>query len=238
MAVTQGAALIAIRQRLDEATATAWTDAEIRGWINEAVADIARRTESIIKSATKSVVAGTQEYSSLASDLLRLQRVEYVTSTNEVITLELRELNELDSKWYGAKRINSGRPMYCGIQGYPPVLNLVLYPIPSESGATLKYYYYAAPTALATDTSAAATALDIPNGWEPLVYEYATYLAQRRDGQLDNWQATKRIYEEQLADMIDQTRHYHDQANYIVPERDYDAYGAGLFDLGGIGGYW
>jgi hypothetical protein len=77
---TMATALAAVRTRLDETTATSWTDAEIRAWINEGVADIARRTESIQKSATINVVAGTQNYTSLPADLLRLNRVEFISA--------------------------------------------------------------------------------------------------------------------------------------------------------------
>ena len=165
---TMATALAAVRTRLDETTATSWTDAEIRAWINEGVADIARRTESIQKSATINVVAGTQNYTSLPADLLRLNRVEFISAgaQGQVTHLELRELNALDSTWYGGKQASSGRPLYCGISGYPPVLQLTLYPIPAENGATLKVYYDASPAAIATNGTADSSSLDLPTGWE------------------------------------------------------------------------
>lgn len=228
---TLATALAAVRTRVNEATAIAWSSTEIRGWINEAVADIARRTETIQKEATVTVVSGTQEYSSLPANLLRLHRVEFISSNNHVSQLELRELNELDSIWYGGKKTSPGRPMYCGLSGYPPYLKLTLYPIPAETGATLKLYYYASPTALATDGTADSSTLDIPTGWDDLVYEYATYLAQRRDGQAQ-WQDSKRLYEEKLSDMLSQTVRFHDQSGYMVME---ETYGADMY--GGYGGW-
>lgn len=236
MAVTLAQALAAVRIRLDEGTATAWTNVEIRGWINEAVADIARRTETVQKIGTKAVVSGTQEYTSLPSDLLRLNRVEFISSGSDgqITQLEIRELNELDSAWYGSKQVTAGRPQYVGLSGYPPYLRLTLYPIPNETNATLKLYYYASPVRLATDGSADSTALEVPLGWEDLVYEYATYLAQRRDGN-PAWQDAKRIYEEHLRDMVDMTRKWHDQAGYITPETDMDME---PWAYGGYGGLW
>lgn len=226
--VTMGTALAAVRTRLDESTATSWTDPEIRAWINEGVADIARRTESIQKSATISVVAGQQEYSDLPTNLLRLNRVEFISAgaSGQVSHLELRELNALDSTWYGGKQTSSGRPIYCGLSGYPPYLQLTLYPIPAESGATIKVYYYASPAALPVDGSGDGFALDLPTGWDDLVYEYATYLAQRRDA-TPSWQDTKRIYEEHLGDMLAMTERWHDQPGFISNDAFDDGFGYG-----------
>lgn len=226
--VTMGTALAAVRTRLDESTATSWTDPEIRAWINEGVADIARRTESIQKSATISVVAGQQEYTGLPANLLRLNRVEFISAgaSGQVSHLELRELNALDSTWYGGKQTSSGRPIYCGLSGYPPYLQLTLYPIPAESGATIKVYYYASPAALPVDGSGDGFALDLPTGWDDLVYEYATYLAQRRDA-TPSWQDTKRIYEEHLGDMLAMTERWHDQPGFISSDAFDDGFGYG-----------
>lgn len=226
--VTMGTALAAVRTRLDESTATSWTDPEIRAWINEGVADIARRTESIQKSATISVVAGQQEYSDLPTNLLRLNRVEFISAgaSGQVSHLELRELNALDSTWYGGKQTSSGRPIYCGLSGYPPYLQLTLYPIPAESGATIKVYYYASPAALPVDGSGDGIALDLPTGWDDLVYEYATYLAQRRDA-TPSWQDTKRIYEEHLGDMLAMTERWHDQPGFITSDTFDDGFSYG-----------
>ena len=214
---TMGQALAAVRSRLDESTATAWTDPEIRAWINEGVADIARRTETIEKSTTVAVTAGTQTYTGLPSNLMRLHRVEFVSAgaQGQISALELRQLNDLDSVWYGAQQITGGRPIYCGLSGYPPNLKLTLYPIPAETGAVLRVHYYASPAALATDGTADVTQLDIPTGWEDLVYEYATFLAQRRDG-TPAWQDTKRLYDEHMMDMLMVTERWHDQAGYVV----------------------
>lgn len=225
---TMATALAAVRTRLDEMTATSWTDAEIRAWINEGVADIARRTESIQKSATINVVAGTQNYTSLPADLLRLNRVEFISAgaQGQVTHLELRELNALDSTWYGGKQASSGRPLYCGISGYPPVLQLTLYPIPAENDATLRVYYYASPTPIATNGTADSSTLDLPTGWDDLVYEYATYLAQRRDAS-PSWQDTKRIYEEHLGDMLAMTERWHDQPGFISNDAFDDGFGYG-----------
>lgn len=226
--VTMGTALAAVRTRLDESTATSWTDPEIRAWINEGVADIARRTESIQKSATISVVAGQQEYTGLPANLLRLNRVEFISAgaSGQVSHLELRELNALDSTWYGGKQTSSGRPIYCGLSGYPPYLQLTLYPIPAESGATIKVYYYASPAALPVDGSGDGIALDLPTGWDDLVYEYATYLAQRRDA-TPSWQDTKRIYEEHLGDMLAMTERWHDQPGFITSDTFDDGFSYG-----------
>ena len=214
---TMAQALAAVRIRLDEAVATSWTDIELRGFINEGVNDIARRTESVVKSTVITVLAGATSVT-LPTSVLRINRVEWVGTT--VHKLEIREFNELDPIWNG-NRESAGTPMYFGLAGYPPYLLGVLYPLPESAGA-VKVTHYAIPTAISTAGAADSSVLDIPAGWEDLVYEYASYLAQRRDAN-PAWQDSKREYEDRLVDMIDQTRHFHDQASQIIP--DHMSYG-------------
>lgn len=230
---TLGQALAAVRARIDEQTATAWTDAEIRGWVNEAVIDIARRTETVEKSTTKNLTANVQEYTSLPADLQRIHRVEYVSpgSGSQVTRLELCQLNDLDPIWWGGKKQNYGRPAFCALSGYPPNLTLTLTPIPTETGASLKIWYYASPAALATNGTADSSTLEVPLGWEDLVYDYATHLALLRDGQ-EAWTVARQAYESKISDMLDRTRFWHDQPGFIQPSNyplvDWDySYGGG-----------
>lgn len=229
---TMGQALTAVRIRLDEATATAWSDAEIRGWINEGVTDIARRTEAIIKTAVLAVSANSATTAAFPTDLLRITRAElfsYAGGT-EFRKLEIREFNEMDPTWHSSRGQDTGTPLFLGIAGYPPFLTGTLYPIPQSSGS-VNLTYYSSVTPLSTTSSDDAVALSLPTGWESLAYEHATYLALRRDGQSAEWQASKQIYEEMLNDMIDMTRHYHDQPQQIVPDLMSDPYmyGQGWF---------
>ena len=225
---TLGQALTAVRQRVDEQTAVSWTDAELRGWICEGVTDIARKTDTVQKVVDIALTSGVQMVTSLPADFQRLNRVEYIRSTQDTRQLEIREYNEMDSHWHGAQQTTKGQPLYVGTRGYPPYLQLLLYPIPNESGSVLRIFYYASPARLATDGSADGVNLEIPMGWEDLVYDYATYLAQRRDGN-PAWQDSKAICEQNLGAMIEQTRHWHDQPGFIVSDDDMPGF---------IGGWW
>ena len=219
--VTQAEALTKVRDRLDETTAATWTDAQLRGWINEAVRDIARLSETIQSTATITITStditnGVQEWT-LDGTTLRVYRVEYKpTGQSNVYPLEYGDFNNLDAVWWTRKTVSTGTPQMFTLWGYPPQLKIVLYPKPALAG-TLTVYYYKVPADLATSTTAdASTTLSVPNGWEDLVYEYVTYLALRRDRD-PRWQESKQAYVEKLAAMVDLTARWSDQSGSITP---------------------
>lgn len=213
MAMTQAQALTALRERLDEATATAWTDVQLRRWVNEAVNDIARRTETIQVTANLDVDAGDQDHT-LPATTLRVYRAEYIEDNNQkVYPLEWVDFNAADSVWWVDQATTDGRPRIYTLWGYPPNLQIKLYPVPSVNG-TLRVHYYSAPTALATDGTAASTNLSVPEGYTDLVLDYAEYKALRRDRD-PRWQEAKAEYEQHLEQMTDMTRRWSDQASSI-----------------------
>jgi hypothetical protein len=194
MTKTQAAILTSIRDRLDETTATFWTDAQLRRWVNEGALDVARRTETIQDRDDISVTAGTREYS-LPVDCLRVYRVEYrVTGNDEAFNLTFRQFNAMDEIWYTQQAITSNIPLYYTIWGFSPSNKIVIYPVPGNDGS-LKVFNYRMPAELATDGSAAATVIEIPNGWENLLVDYAEYHALRKDRD-PRWQEAKGLYEE------------------------------------------
>ena len=218
MAVTQAQALSEIRIRLGETSATnsAWTDVEIRGWINEAVRDIARRTESVQGTTTVAYAAGDQE-KTLAANILRVHRAEWqTTGDTSIYPLEYRDFQNMDAVWWTQQAVTQSTPSLFTLWGYPPALKVVLYPKPYAAG-TLKLYFYQLPADLATDGTAGSTPLVVPEGWVDLVYEYVAYLAQRRDRD-PRWQESKAEYVEKIEDMIAQTRRWTDQGGVITPQ--------------------
>lgn len=84
-----------------------------------------------------------------------------------------------------------------------------LYPIPSQNG-TLNIFYYRLPTQTTTTTDY----IEVPEGWEDLVVAYVEYKARRVDKD-PNWQYAKQEYEEKLQDLINVSRVYHDQMQFI-----------------------
>jgi hypothetical protein len=200
-----------VRVRLDEATATAWSDSEINGWINEGARDVARRSETLQVSANIAVTAGTQEYTA-PSDMSRLYRAEFTpTGSTSVYSLTYRDFNNLDAVWWTAKQTTQSTPELFTLWGYPPSLKIILYPKPSQNG-TLTVYYYRVPADVTSD----GATVPVPNGWEDLVVEYATYLAMRRDRD-DRWKEARQAYEQHLDAMMLLTRRWSDQAGEITP---------------------
>lgn len=213
MTITQGAAVTAVRERLDEVDSAGWTDVEIRRWINEAVTDIARKTETVQATATIDVDAGDQDHT-LPATILRVNRATFSEDNDgHIYPLEYMDYNAADSIWWADQAITESRPRIFTTWGYPPTLGLKLYPKPSVNG-TLTVYYYAAPAALATDGSAANTALSVAEGYLDLVLDYAAYKALLRDGN-PKWKDHKAIYDENLDSMMAMTRRWSDQAGTV-----------------------
>lgn len=213
---TMGQALAAVRRNLDETTARAWTDTEIRGWVNEAVAEIARRTMALETSADVSVSAEDVS-AAMPADVLTVNRLEWRTSDGTRQTnLEIREKFAMDSVWSAGQDTTMGTPQYAAPTGFPPSLTFQLYPIPSEDGTVRVYYYKAAPT-LATDTSQDAVVLSVPSGWDDLIYDYATQAAQRRDNN-PLWQTTRQVFEEKLQQMWTAVQAFHNHPGVITPD--------------------
>jgi hypothetical protein len=115
--------------------------------------------------------------------------------------------------------------------GFPPNLTMQLYPVPSASGI-LNIYYYRLPAPI-TGTSADATVVEVVQGYEPLIEDYAEYMALRKDAD-PRWQEAKQIYEETLGAMIDGTRRFHDGVGWF-------SYGTNILPqwlVGAGGGGW
>jgi hypothetical protein len=214
VAKTQGALLTELRDRLDETTARQWTDPMLRGWINDAARDIARKSETLQDREDVAVVSGTREYT-LPADIIRVHRAEYkATGDTLVYPLEYRDFNSMDGVWHTQQEVSEATPMFFTMWGYPPTLKMVLYPTPSIAGV-VKVFYYKVPANLATDGSDAGVALDCPEGWEDLILDFAEYRALRRDAD-PRWRESKELYDENLGAMFDTTRRWSDQAGVIV----------------------
>ena len=212
---TQAQTLTQLRLVLNEPSAVAWTDAELYGYINEAVADIARRTETIQKNATLTVAANTRKVTG-PTDALRIHTVHWqADGDNRIHPLEIVDLHNMDAMWYTQQAITKGVPVAVTFWGYPPALSLTLYPTPNVKGDLL-LHYYGLPDRLKTDGTDSTQTIVVPAGWEDLVVEYAAYLAQRRDAN-PRWQEHKQAYEEHVSDMLERTNRWTDQAGSIVP---------------------
>jgi len=202
-----------IRRRLDETTARFWLDADLDAWINEGARDIARRSEVLQATTTINSTSGTQSYS-LPTNVHRIHRVEWSrdgSTGSSIQTLEYRDFNSMDGVWWSQQKTSRGDPYWFTMWGFPPSLNMIVYPTPDVSvTAGFNVYYYRIPT---TATNGSDT-VEVPAGWDDLVDEYCEYMAMRKDAN-PSWVDAKTIYEQKLANMIETTRRWTDQADAI-----------------------
>lgn len=216
MPVTQAELEEQVRDALLETSGKRWAPRVVTRWINEALRDIARRSESLATYSTVAAVIGTQQYT-LPTDVIRVHRVEWrPTADQQVYPLDYRDFNNMDTVWWTQQTQTEGIPCLYTLWGYPPNLKLVSYPIPSVAG-NFRVYYYKMPAELTT-ANPGATA-DLPEGWEDAAVAYCEYLAHRRNGD-DRWQAAKAEYEAKVEDLIDVTQRFTDQAGMIVNDNN------------------
>jgi hypothetical protein len=200
------------RALLDEVTAQFWTDAQLNTWLNEACADAQRRAEWKEQTATIPVIPATQTYPA-PDQVLRIHRVTFQPSqqggnNQNTYTLEYRGFMEMDQVWGINQTWPASYPLYYTLWGQPGVgtLQIMTYPVPSNAG-NLLVYYFPEITQTLSDTST----LDAPQGFEDMTYDYAMYRALRKDAD-PRWQEAKATYEDKLVSLIDSSRTYQDQS--------------------------
>lgn len=199
-----------VRSHLDEATAAQWSDAEITRWLNEGQRDVARRTEVLQATATIPVTAGQQNYVAPA-DMLRIHRVEHTNTGDPTIwALEYRDWHAMDQVWWSQQAVTQARPVWYTLWGFPPNVNIVLYPKPHTNGS-LKVFYYKLPADLVNPTDTT----QLPNGWDDLLVLWCEHVALRKDAD-PRWTEAKQLYEERLAALNDLSRRWTDAAGLIT----------------------
>lgn len=204
-----------VRSHVDEQTAVFWTDEELNRWCNEALREIARRSETLQNQKSYTVIANQEAYI-LPEDMLRIYRVEYRRTSDYRVPLEFRPFNEMDSVW-GFSRTGGGTPDFYSIWSYPGEggQGLYIYPIPSETlNDGLRVFYYALPRNLESDDDVA----EIPAGWEDLVPLYVEYTARRKEASDNRWREAYELFESRLKEMMKTTRNWSDQQNFLVGE--------------------
>lgn len=210
MPKTLGTLLTQVRDRLDEATARQWTDAQLRAWINEGARDLARKCEVLQDRDDIAVVAGTREYT-LPTDLIRVYRVEYrITGDDSVYPLDYKDFNNMDGIWWTHQDISENTPRYYTMWGFPPTLKIILYPTPAQAG-TLKVFNYRLPAELATNGTADASNIEVPEGWSDVIVDFCEYMALRKDAD-PRWTEAKALYSEHIEDLFATSRRWTDQS--------------------------
>ena len=168
-----------------------------RRWINEATREIARRSECFFTTGTIAVVATTQSYS-LPADIVRLQGVDFTNGT-QTLPLDYLERVVASRMWGINQTQQSAWPEYYTTEGIPgtATFTIKLFPVPSQAG-TLTLMYFRLPDERAIDGSEDSLTVDTPAGWEDIVVDYLEGRAYRRDGQVDQYQASMAVFTERL----------------------------------------
>lgn len=201
MAMTDTQAVAELRDRLNETTAATWTDTQLLKFLNEALRDVARRTQCMTTQSTINVTANVNEYT-LGSDILRIFRVEYVPGDGRRTPLTPRAYEAMDAVWWSDQDRQVSDPVFYTVWGNPPAAKLKVYPTPSLTTVNgFRLFYAKLPTVLATGAVAGVT-IDMAEGWIDLVLDYAEYLALRRDRQTDIMAEVLAQYERKIGDMM------------------------------------
>lgn len=231
MSKTQGTLVSELRSRINEPNANGFfSDIELRTWINEGAREIARRTEALRTSSTIAVLANTQDYTA-PTDCIRMHRLEFKpTGQTQRMPLQYRDRQAMDVVWGTHSAITvSYWPEYYSMWGLPPTMTITVYPTPSGAG-TLYAYYYKLPTALSTSGSASATTLDVPEGWEDLILDYAESRARLKQQRADLYGIAWQQFIDRLMSLNEAAVRFVDAPGQITP--DYNWMGE---DYGGIG---
>jgi len=201
--------LTRLQDSLDD-TATFWSQSILTSWLNEGAADIAKRAECLLATQSYNVAANTPQYTAPV-DMVRIHRIEYFYSANDVWPLTYKVPMSMDQIWSGNRAQPSTRPRYYTVWGVTPGATITLFPQPSQSTSsgfpTFNVWYYRLPVAMSSPTDL----LDLPQGWDNLPILYAEFRALRKDKD-KSWQDAKALYDEQLSEMVRLTRWQVDQS--------------------------
>lgn len=214
MALTMAQALTRVREQVDESSAAQWSQTELRRWIMEAAKDIARRTRCLRSSATVSSVAGQSEYT-VSTRLVEVTHADYLASGwSAPRPLTYVDLHTKASFGYAS----AFYPQFFSMWGEPGALKVILHPAPAASSETLTLYYYRLPAEIDLAGTQDSNTVEIPEGWDDLIYLYAEACARRRDQQSDAWKDAFQLYETKLAELSAIALRYTDQAGSMVDD--------------------
>ena len=207
-----------------------YTDTEITDWINDGLRDVSRRAEDLITFDTTITISpyapipgqSAPTYP-LPIDVIRVQRIEFVPygAINQTYPLQASTQQQMDQVWGTYQQNPASYPQFWVTRGYPGgsgrnQFALQIYPVPSQGG-TLQIFYYRQPTRILdpmANTSQYTVTLDIVEGWDDMVVEYATYKALQK-ARNPEWKDRKQEYEEKVTQMVDVTRQWTDQPSYF-----------------------
>ena len=220
-----------------------YSDTELTDWVNDGLRDIARRAETLLTRDTTVALPAYGENPSQPppmyplnlgpiptgspatySDIVRINRVEFqvANDSSQIYPLEPSTRQYLDNIWNIDQLSTMSYPAYWVTAGYPggvgrSAFQIQVFPNPAQAGQ-LNIFYYRLPLRI-TDPVATpanyALNLDIIEGWDDLIVDYS-HMRGLIKARNSDWQALQAIYESKVNNIIDQTRHFHDQPAYIT----------------------
>jgi hypothetical protein len=186
-----------VRDQLDEASASFWTDAQLNGYINRAKNRVRNRIKALneyylsvtrtsldgsitfdgesYSCASFAIAAGTSDYT-LPPDCASVSTIECITSGFEDLTFTARDINHPDfraARTFSDNQAPMDEVLFC-IIGEPAVMRIA----PKlDRALDLRLTYQANHADLASDTDR----LTLPNPAYLAVVDFATYYALRQD---------------------------------------------------------
>lgn len=230
MPVVLSDAINRTRSLLNEPVARFYTDTELTAWLNDGLRDVSRRAEDLITFDTSITInpyvpvpGQSAPTYTLPVDVIRIQRIEFVPmgAINQTYPLTASTQQQMDQVWGTYQQNPASYPQFWVTRGYPGGSGrnqflLQIYPVPSQGG-TLNIFYYRQPVRIPDpilNPSSYNTTLDIVEGWDDVVVDFAVYRAYQK-ARDPRWKDLKAEYEEKVSQIIDVTRNWTDQPSYF-----------------------
>lgn len=198
MTLTVATAETALRERLDEATTSAWTATMLRRWLNEGIRDMARRTFALEDTDTVAVSANDGLYT-VDADVLRIN-FAFFTPTADTHQNTMLMPRQFEGFLQGMRGDHgrTGDPVFFSTYGYSPTLQLQLWPVPYRAGSMV---LHVARLPAALDITSGTGNVDAPEAWLEVALDYAQYMAEKKE-RMPEWKDTLQLYEAKCADMV------------------------------------
>ena len=212
-------------------TPALYTDTEITDWINDALRDIARRTEGLVTFDTSITITAyvpvpgqSAPTYPLPTDVIRINRIEFVPqgAINQTYPLQASTQQQMDQVWGTYQQNPASYPQFWVTRGYPGGSGrnqhvLQIYPVPSQGG-TLQIFYYRQPVRIQDPVGTPANYnlnLDLIEGWDDLIVDFGVYRAFQK-ARNPAWKDMKEEYDTKIQQMVDVTRSWTDQPSYMT----------------------
>ena len=165
------------------------------------------------------------------SDVIRINRVEFQVGgdSSQIYRLEAAQQNYLDQVWNIDQLSTMAYPSYWTTRGYPGgtgrnAFVIQIFPNASQAGQ-LNIFYYRLPLRILDPVADPANynmPLDLIEGWDDIIVDYGHMRALIK-ARSEDWKIAQAMYEGKVVNIIDQTRQFHNQPQYM----SYDTIGMG-----------